>query len=67
MTTDDCRCLSMTIDDCETCPNSVNSELLKISELKNQYKVTLITVKLTKIEGTQGIHETKESTELKEP
>jgi len=37
----------------------MNSELLRISELKDQYKDTLITMKLTKIEGTQVIHGTQ--------
>jgi len=43
----------------ETCPNPVNSEILRISELKIQYKDKLITMKLTKFEGTQGTHGTQ--------
>jgi hypothetical protein len=54
-----------------TCPSSVNSELLRISELKNQYKDTLITIKLMKTEGTQGTlansRNPRNPTESKEP
>jgi hypothetical protein len=46
----------------ERYPNSVNSQLLRSSELKNQYTVALITIELNKDKGpqkTQGIHETQ--------